>query len=213
MSDTMTSASDYPDQLIRGFASMVHLDEWRKVLGVNPYYRTASFTLTVDANRQIPLASLSTGAGNSKQTFHRVLEVVTDGGENLTYTQPDRLRLVNQAAVQTTTRLWTRVGTAIQCYGVTAGDTVHVLVNWLPTAAGDLASVADTVDWIDGWEPILWYEIAAHLLAKAGRETTEARELMGMAEVQRQKLLQDVGRDASQPYVLGANDEPWEWGG
>lgn len=213
MSDTLYATVDYPDELLKDMASMVHADEWRKILGAAPYYRTATVTPTLDAQRTFPLTALSSGTGNTRQKFNRVLEMTDEHGRAFTFAQADRLRLVNTSSVVTNDHLWTRVGDRVQVYGVGTGAIVHVLVNWTPTPVGDLTSDADTVDWLEDWKPILFYEIAGHVLAKGGRETNEARDLMAMAERLRSQMLAGVVRDSASPYVLGANDHPWEWGG
>jgi hypothetical protein len=78
---------------------------------------------------------------------------------------------------------------------------------------GDLASDADTVDWPTEWKPILFYETAALALSKGGRETQEARDLLQMADMLRQKMLQAFGRQSANPYIIGADDNAFEWGG
>lgn len=213
MSDTLDSTVDYPNELLLALGSMVHIDEWRKVLGAAPYLRTNVLTPTLDANRTFAWADLSTGTGNNRKVAHRVLEMTNSAGDVLTYAQPDRLRLADTGNIRSRELLWTRVGDRVQTYGTTAGSTVTVLVNWTPTPVGSLASDADAVDWLEDWEPVLFYEIAAHALAKGGREMRESRELMGVADLLRQKMLATVSRDAAQPFILGADDHPWEWGG
>lgn len=216
MSDTLNATVDYPDALLKDLASMVHAKEWRKVLGANPYYRTATRTPTLDANRQFTWAALSSGTGNDRQRAHRVLELVDANGRAIIYTQPDRLRLANLTADNATANgylLWTRVGDAVQTYGTTVGQTVHALVNWTPTPVGDLANDSDTVDWLEDWFPVLFYEVAALALSRGGRETQESRDLLQMADMMRQEMLATLVRDAAQPWVLGANDSVWDWGG
>jgi hypothetical protein len=216
MSDTLNATVDYPDALLKDLASMVHTDEWRKVLNASPYYRTAVRTPTLDASRQFAWSALSTGTDNDRQRVNRVLEMVNASGNALTYTQPDRLRLVNLSATNAAAnsdRMWTRVGENVQTYGTTPGEVVHVLVNWTPTPVGDLSNDSDTVDWLEDWNPVLFYETAALALTRGGRETQEARDLLQMADMMRQKMLATVARDAAQPWILGAADSPWEWGG
>lgn len=214
MSDTMSNPVDYPDGLLLDFASTVHIDEWRNVLGVAPYYRTQTLTLTLDAARTFAWSSLSTGSGDDRKNVFRVLEITDAANEPLTFAQADRVRLANNAAnLQTTQRLWTKNGDRVQCFGVPAGGTVYALVNWTPTPVGDLSADDVTVDWLDEWKPVLFYEIAAMTLSKGGRETNETRELMQLAEKVRQRMLVSLNREAAQPFIAGADDHPWEWGG
>lgn len=213
MSDTLNATVDYPDELLKDLGSMVHVDEWKKLLGEAPYYQTKAVTVTLDATRCFQWSALTTGTGNAVETAHRVLEMVDNEGEGLTYSQPDRVRLADLSRLQTTMRLWTRNGSKVQTFGTTAGATLTVLVNYVPCALGDLASDADHVTFPDPWMPILFYETAALALSKGGREMNEATELLRMADMLRQKMLSEVRREAGQPWILGADDHPWEWGG
>ena len=212
-SDTVSATVDYPDALLKDIASTVHIDEWKRVLDEAPYYRTQSVTVTLDANKRFAWSSLSTGAGNTAKNVYRVLEITNVRGDNLVYHQPDRLRLADPSRVQTTFRMWTRNGDNVQTFGTTANDTLTVLVNYTPCAVGDLASDADTVDWLNDYKPVLWYEAASIVLAKAGREVGEAQQLAALADVMRQKMLASLRREAATPYVMSADDNPWEWGG
>lgn len=213
MSDTLNATVDYPNELLKDLGSMVHVDEWRKLLNEAPYYQTASRTVTLDADRCFLWSALTTGTGNNVQTVYRVLEAVASDGNNLTYAQPDRVRLADLSRLQTTTKLWTRNGSKVQTYGTTAGESLTFLVSYTPCALGDLASDADFIDFPEPWMPIVFYETAALALSKGGREVQEAVELQRMADGMRQKMLADIRRESGQPYILGADDHPWEWGG
>jgi hypothetical protein len=215
MSDTLYATVDYPDELLKDLASMVHADEWRKVLGVSPYERTQSLQVSLDSALTFPWSDLTTGVGNDIKNVHRVLEVSDSAGRELTYAQPDRLRLGSLVAGGNTTtiQLWTKNGSRVQTTGTQSGGTLTVLVSYTPTPVGDLASDADTVDWPTEWKPILFYETAALALSKGGRETQEARDLLQMADMLRQKMLQAFGRQSANPYIIGADDNAFEWGG
>jgi hypothetical protein len=215
MSDTLYATVDYPDELLKDLASMVHADEWRKVLGVSPYERTQSLQVSLDSALTFPWSALTTGTGNDIKNVHRVLEVSDSAGRELTYAQPDRLRLGSLVAGGNTTtiQLWTKNGSRVQTTGTQSGGTLTVLVSYTPTPVGDLASDADTVDWPTEWKPILFYETAALALSKGGRETQEARDLLQMADMLRQKMLQAFGRQSANPYIIGADDNAFEWGG
>ena len=212
-SDTVSATVDYPTAFLQDIAGMVHIDEWKKVLDEAAYYRTNTVSVTLDNNRAFPWASLSTGSGNTVKTAYRVLEISDSAANNLTYHQPDRLRLASATRVQTTFRMWTRNGDTVQTFGTLPNDILTVLVNWTPCSVSDLASDADTVDWLNDYKPILWYESASTVLAKAGREVGEAQQLAGLADVMRQKMLSGIRREAATPYVMSADDNPWEWGG
>ena len=212
MSDTLNDTTEYPDELLKDLAGMVHLDEWRKLLGEAPYYQTAARTVTLDDQRTFAWSALTTGTGNAVQTAFRVLEIADREGENLTYAQPDRVRLADLSRLQTTQKLWTRNGARVQTFGTTGGDTLTVLVNYVPCSLANLASDADVVDFPDEWLPVLFYETAALVLTKGGREIGAANDLLRMADMLRQKMLADIRRYVGQPYILGADDGMWEWG-
>mgnify|MGYP000588455891 CR=1 FL=1 len=196
MSDTLYATVDYPDELLKDLLSMVHADEWRKILGVSPYERTQSITVLLDSALTFPWSDLTTGTGNDIKTVHRILEISDSAGRELTYAQPDRVRLGSLAAGGNTTtmQLWTKNGSRVQTTGTRSGETLTVLVNYTPTPVGDLASDADVVDWPNEWKPVLFYETAALALSKGGRETQEARDLLQMADMLRQKMLQAFGQ-------------------
>jgi hypothetical protein len=214
LSDTLQATADYPDPMILDFATMVHADEWRGILDAAPYYRTAERMVTLDQDRTFPWASLSSGSGNAKQNVYRVLALTDTDGRDHTYTQPDRLWLLrNQAAQSTTQRLWTKNGDRVQVFGAPAGGTVYALVNWTPTPLGLLDTDSATVDWPDEWLPVLFYETAGLVLSRGGREMDEATRLIGLGDKLRQRMLASMKREAATPYVIGADDAPWEWGG
>lgn len=211
MSDTLSATTDYPDALLNDFASLVHVDEWRKLLDLVPYYRTARRTVTLDSNGRFLWTALASGTGNGVQTPYRVLELADAMGDTLVYAQPDRVRTVGPRGGDQSDKLWTRVGAEIQTYG--ASGALSVLVNWTPVAAGELASDADFIDFPDPYAPVLFYETAAMALEVGGRETSEAMALRQSAEMMRQKMLASLRRESAQPWVLGAADDPWDWGG
>ena len=213
MSDTLYATVDYPDELLKEFGGMVHVDTWRTLLDAAPYYQTARRTVTLDSDLRFPWSALSSGSGNAQQNAHRVLEMADSEGSNLVYSQPDRLRLASTQRTVTTERLWTKVGQEVQTFGTSPGATLTVLVNYTPTSLGDLASDADPITFPQEFMPVLYYETAAHLLGKGGRETQEANDLFRMADMLRQRMLASLKREAAQPFIMGADDFPWEWGG
>lgn len=210
MSDTLDSQVDYPDELLKDFGGMVHVDEWRRLLDIAPYYRTNRVSVALDANGRFAWSALTTGSGNSVKRVYRVLELSDAEQNTLTFAQADRLRLAG-ARVATSERLWTKVGDEVQTFGCTG--TLDALVNWTPCSVSDLTSDADVVDYPEEYKPILFYETAALALAKGGRETSEATDLIRMADMMRQKAFASLRREASTPFILGADDHPWEWGG
>jgi hypothetical protein len=212
LSDTLFATVEYPDELLKDLGGMVHVDEWRKLLDIAPYRRTARRTVTLDGDSRFAWGALDAGSGNSAQNAYRILEMVDAAGETIHPAPADRVRLVDPGTGGYH-KLWTRVGDDVQTFGTRPGEAVRVLVNYTPCSLADLASDSDIVDWPSEWKPILFYETAALALSKGGRETNEARELLQFADLMRQKMLAAYRRDASTPYILGADDHPWEWGG
>jgi hypothetical protein len=213
MSDTLQAVVDYPDAFILDLATMVHADEWRSLLDASPYYRTQEYALTLDDNRTFAWSALSSGVGNARKNVYRVLALADADGRHFTYSQPDRLWLLrNSATANTRERLWSKNGDRVQVFGESAGKTVYALVNWTPTPVGDLASDADPVDWLDEWWPVLIYETAALTLSRGGREMDEATRLIGLGDKIRQRMLASLKREASTPYIIGADDDVADWG-
>ncbi len=214
VSDTLNNTVDYPDALIKDLASMVHLDEWKKILGEAPYYRTRTATVSVDDQRTFAWSLLNGGSGDTLQTAFRILEMTDSYGRNLTYVQPDQVRLADLTRILTTHRMWTKVGDSVQTFGtISVSTSLTVLVNYLPTTVGDLSADNVTVDFPSPYEPILYYETAAILLAKGGREIGESQALKGLAEDMRQRFLHEIRRESASAMLLLPNDLPWEWGG
>lgn len=213
MSDTLDNTVEYPDELLKDLAGMVHVDEWRKLLGASPYLRTQRLNIVILADNRFAWSTLSSvGTGNTKRTVHRVLQMQDAAGNNVQYVQPDRLHLVGDTgSVQSSDALWTRVGDDVQLFGCTSP--VSVLINWTPCSIAGLASDSDQIDFPDEYLPVLYYDTAALALSKGGRETAEARELMQTADLFRQRMLAAYQRMSSEPWVLPAADAPWEWGG
>ena len=208
MSDTTGETVDYPTVLISDLASIVFVDEWKKILGAAPYYRTARRSVSVDADGRFLVTALNTATS----TVFRLLQVRGADGKDFTYAAPSQLNVLGDlTGAVTDERLWTRVGDEIQLTGV-KNVTVTVLVNYLPLSPNNQDDDAAIIDFPDNYEPILYYEAGALVLSKAGREINDAVALQAMAERLRDKMLSDVRRDAAEPSYFVPNDSAWEWG-
>ena len=206
MSDTTNETVDYPTVLISDFASIVFVDEWKKILGAAPYYRTARRSVAVDSEGRFLVTALNT----STSTVFRLLQVRGVDGRDFTYTAPSQLNILDDLT-QWSDRVWTRVGDEIQLTGV-KDATITVLVNYIPLSPNHQDDDAAVIDFPDNYEPILYYEAGALVLSKAGREMNDAVALQAMAERLRDKMLSDVRRDAAEPSYFVPNDGAWEWG-
>lgn len=210
MSDTVSATVDYPTTLIADLASTVFLDEWKQILGANPYYQIARRTVTLDANGRTPLSGLSA----TNQNLFRILQVQDASRRDYVYSAPSQIdMLTDLTSITRGYRMWTRVGSEIQAIGARNGDTLTFLVNWTPPTPNEIDSDSGVIEFLPNYEPILYYETAALVLAKAGREMSEAAGLRSVAEALRERMLSDIRRDAGEPTMFQATDSTWEWGG
>src|SRR5215510_9534765 len=73
------SSERWTDSQLTSIGGIVHTDEWSGILNANPYYRISRVPVTLDSQGRLPLALLTTGAGDATQKFYRVLTGPTDG--------------------------------------------------------------------------------------------------------------------------------------
>lgn len=208
-SDTLNATADYPEPMVESIASFVHQDEWKKILGAAPYYRTARRSVTTDADGRFTVSSLSTATQNA----FRVLQINDGQYREYTYVNPSQVNLLGDlASMNGSTRMWTRVGDDVQMMGSVTSTALTVLLNHTPKAVADITDDSEVVVFPSNYEPILYYESAALLLAKAGREMDDANAVQVMAERLREKMLADLRREVAEPTVFSPTDSPWEWG-
>jgi hypothetical protein len=213
MSDTVGNTLDYPDELLKDLGSLVFMDEWKKILGANAYYATQRVFVSPDADLRFTVAELTTGSAESIKTHHRVLRIARGDGGELTFAPADSANLMTTTNNGCNEPMWTRVGSEIQCWGVSSSDTLTVLGNYIPCLIADLNSDTSPIDFPAGYTPVLFYETAALALLRGGREDQEAASLQRMADVIRQRMLADLSREAAQPLTFTpADDGLWEWG-
>lgn len=187
---------DWPPEVVLDHASLVLQQEWGHLLGANPRLRVRRVVVTVAADGTVPWSALST----TTQRVHRVVTVL-DGEVSLL----DAVRARSPGSVP-----WERAGDLL----VTdrAGQVLTLLVTHTPPLVRDLTGTS-AIDWPDGWEMILAYETAAHLLHKGARESDAAGVLEEKAERLRAQLLAAVGRDSTQPLMMHGIDDATDWGG
>lgn len=190
---------DWPPEVVLDHASLVLQQEWGHLLGANPRLRLRRVVVTVAADGTVPWATFSTPT----ERVHRIVSVF-DGEVSLL----DAVRVRAPGSVT-----WERAGDLF----VTdrAGQVLTLLVTHTPTLVRDMpdTSPATTIDWPEGWEMILAYETAAHLLHKGARESDAAGVLEEKAERLRAQLLAAIGRDGTQPLTMHGIDDPADWGG
>lgn len=214
--DAVGATRDWPQALLLSLADNVFYSEWASILAAAPYYRTNTVPVTVDSNGRVSWADLTTGTGDSRKVPFRVLHVVRDtaNADEIIYIDPARVHTIVAGNVTPATwpsvKMWTRDGDDLQFYGV-ANESVHVKVNWMPPMPSELSAGTAEVDFPTAALPVLWNETAALMLAKGGRETTEAGELQALAEVLRERFLNAIRRTSATPAYIPADDDIDDW--
>ncbi len=198
---------DWPAEVVLDHASLVVQQEWGHLLDMNPRLRLARRVVVVGADGVVPIASLTTDV----QRFERVVRVV-DGAVGLFE--------LTRAGVPCDDVEWQRMGDDLVMDRPT-GTVVTMLITHTPLLVRDLplppqppeGALEPVVEFPEGWEMLLAYETAAHLLHKGARESDAAGVLESKAEQLRQRMLARLGRDRTAPLLVTATDDPHEWGG
>jgi hypothetical protein len=207
------SSSRWTDAFVKTAIGIVHGNEWRGILAANPTHRFAQRSVTTSAAGVFAYSSLTSGSGNTVQTFYRIL-AITDGND-VVYreTRFQEVPTASSSQVgQVIDGLWYDAGTNVQILPPSA-LTLTVSVNYTPCRADSLNADSDTIDFPEGHESILWLEAAAYLLSKNGAENEAAQTLRAMAEAERQMMYQEITRRGAGPIFLGFNDSASEWAG
>ena len=197
---------------------VVHLREWKRILNANPYYRVARRTPAVDSSARIAISTLSdTSVADAVQTFYRVLMVAVN---NTPYKEiiPKEGLL---AGIQITTgsampgsNIWFRQGDYIMVPdAANTAAVTGVWVNHVPTQASALSADNVTVEFPEGYEDLLAFELAAIILSKGAAEADASGTMKAFAEDMRRDMLQDLSRFSIAPQVLAFSDTAAEWGG
>lgn len=203
----------WSDTTVRYALTRVHQREWGTILGACPSYRTATRSVTTDANGCVAIADLST-TGDTAELLNRVL-YVSDGSDQL-WQVADLMEIPLGA----TTSSWPsglrrvyRSGSLLQLLPVEASAARVVVVNHVPQRVDQLTADSVNVEFPEGHELLLAWGAAALLLVKGGAESDAAMELRSLADQERQDLLADVARTFGQPTVLGGWDSVADYGG
>ena len=73
-----TNSARWTDATIQTALGIASNREWSGILQANPYYRFSTLTVTTLAAGTLAYTSLSSGSGDSKQNWYRIL-AITDG--------------------------------------------------------------------------------------------------------------------------------------
>lgn len=190
--------------------------EWIRCLDAEPSLRTGSRSVTGDSSGNYALSDLSSGSGDSRERFHRVLWVVRNGmayrpGRLRQHPDPTTLTITNQ-------REWYRDGSNIVLIPVEASVAATIKVNHLPPSitalsADDVAVTVPSETQEETFAEIVALETAADLLNKGGRETMESVGLRQLAKGLRDEMLSDLARTGEGPLVMQYDDRASDWAG
>lgn len=191
----------------------VHIREWRRLLNAAPYYRVALRTPTLDSSSRVTLASLSnTATADAQENLYRVLEVVIDNRPLREIDTRDGL-MATLSDSHLTGDFYFRQGSYLICPGHPSVVATGIFVNHTPTPANSLSGEGVTVEWPEGYELVLAYELAAVVLSKGAAETDAAAQCKAFAEDYRRDMLQDLARISINPQMMRFPDTPAEWAG
>lgn len=202
------ATGDWPADVVLDLASTVHQQEWGHLLDASPRLRLARRVVTVTADGTVPLAAFDAPLERFERVM--VLRLGTWTLQDLATSWAGRLDGVR----------WERVGDAL-VVDAAPGATLSALVTHLPPLLRDLPLPAPGADgtqpepevpFPDGWEWVLAYETAAHLLDKGARESDAAMRLEQKAEIMRQRMLARLQRVSTTPMAVAAIDEATDWG-
>lgn len=208
--DTTAGSAGEVDQVL-GF---LFDREWRRILNANPFYQTNAIQATSDTNGAYPISSLTTGSGDTKKRFYRVIGIILNSAA---YEEVTKKNYLLAPSLNLGYRVWFRDGDNIYCLPIEQNKTMvspeAIHVNWIPERPDNLAADGSTVSFPDGYEEILCLEAAAFLLAKGGAETDTSAEFRQMAESLRQEMLADIQRFSINPMRTLYPDSPYDWAG
>lgn len=191
----------------------VHIREWRRILNANPYYRVALRTPSIDSSSRILLSDLSnTSSADAHQVLYRVIEVVVDNVPLQEVPAKDGL-MATLSNASFSGDFYFRQGNYLVCPGHPSTTATGVFVNYTPTPANSLSGEGITIDFPDGYELVLAYELAAVILSKGAAEMDASASCKAFAEDYRRDMLQDIARTSINPLVMRFPDTAAEWAG
>jgi hypothetical protein len=188
---------------------LVHMEEWKKVLTAGPYYQVDDITAATDANGFVNISALDSGVDDSRHHAHRALEVAQNG-QPFSFVEPRDYPFA--AAENSYARVWLVRGRQLQVPAVRSGS-ITVLTNFYPCRADLLQSDDSVVEFIDGYELLLAYMLAARMGGKGAEEAGAAAYLKQEAAEIREPMLLDMRRFAARPTAFQAQDDVSDWEG
>jgi hypothetical protein len=188
-------------------------DEWSQLLQVAPMYRVQTISgLATDALGVLPLASLTTGAGNTLKRYFRIVSI-NDGAHMFRETDFAEVPLALVSNYQPIyPNLYYLFGETLQVLPPSQ-FTLNVTVNYKPPALTDLNASVDQVDFPFGAELILANVAAARLLNKGGSEANEGQNLMREANEERVQMAMEIRRRTTNPTIMRPPDHIGDWAG
>lgn len=210
----------WSDATVLQWLGLVHWQEFKNILNANNQYTLASFTVTEDADGRFLKTALDSGSADTLLTHYRILSLsqntagaIASAGPILYYKQVAYIDYPTPQASVLAPYVWYDFGSYIQVVPVQPTNTLQVVVNQLPQRADLLATGASTVVFPSGYETLLGYMTAAHMLQKGGAETPASLALQQQADYIRQPMMQDLRRTGIQPTLFRALDDAGQWGG
>lgn len=188
---------------------LIHMEEWKKVLIAGTYYQVEDITATTDADGFVNISALDSGSGDTRHHAHRALEVAVDG-QPFSYVETRDYPFA--ARENTAARIWLVRGRQLQVPAVRSG-TVTVLTNFYPCRADLLANDDSDVEFIDGYDLLLAYMLAARMGGKGAEEAGAADYLKQEAKEIRDPMLLDMRRFAARPTYFQPQDDVSDWEG
>lgn len=188
---------------------LIHMEEWKGILTVSPYYQVGDRTVATDASGLITLAALDTGSADARQHTFRVLEVAINGQPYRYVETKDYPFAANENALE---RVWLVRGRNVQVPAIRSGS-VTALVNYYPCRADLLATDDSEVTFVDGYELLLAYMLAARMGGKGAEEAGAAEYLKGEAEEIRELMRVDIRRLAARPTQPQPQDDVADYEG
>lgn len=211
-------AQRWTDDEIVSALSYSHDAMWSRILESAPYYRFQSLPITTASDGTFPIASLSTGSGNSQRRFWR-LSSINDGTVQYTETRFQDVPLGTSQYYQGYyPRLYYWAGENFQILPATS-VALTVVVSYKPTMLRDYVGSGTTnrwdipIDFPEGSEIALVYEAAYRLLMKGGAEANTSALYLRMATQEMDGMLDDLRRTTINPTRLAYSDGARNWAG
>lgn len=209
-----TSSARWTDATITILLNSTFKREWSRILQANRNYRVGTRTVTLNSSGQFAFSALESGSGDSLEKFYKIIGVHNGDAIYAPAELRDNLLTATMGTgMATGYRTFWRVGDYVQCHPWSSGESITVVVNHLPPLPGNLSTDDTAVTFPDGYEAVLIYETAAHMLMKGGAETDASADLKAIAEEVRSDMLADIARVTTDPTTMRYADERTSWAG